>query len=727
MRRRYGAVSLLIATLLMMAPQAVGGPLREMLSLQEQFWQRDRHDGTDELALAFGVPTHDVDINSAVVIEVDTAGWVEALLADPTLAADLSPEARSLLQQSAALRAAADEMIAAIGDAAELTRLRAEGAGATSRADDVRRRLQARHRAVANAINQYLATLASSPDPEAEERAAIVSVQFSDAVTGAAEDSGPRGVAAIFRVEADWTLARVAAMASAAGQGPGSLALVLSAIHVGESGTTELALPGYNDLPVGIPVPVDKHRRVPSSEDLAEMQAGRDELARWADVANRLRAHEVELEDAVRELLAGSAIDPAPLAAAIGEVIAAFDGLAAADWSAVGDRLVERIQAARSAATDAAERALVASNSDLAVGIAAYRDRARSFAADGVALRRDVRRWRDQVGEGTTADPVQALAAILGLADRTVELVSRGQTLLADLAADITRWSDNGRALRDAAQRVEAALAPLAPELRSDLAAILATGLHDGLDPLLSALDTVANEASDLRAAIAALLGPDGDEVLAALEARVSEPPDTAIDVPLPDAESVTLDLQTVWPRRDGDIIALRAWLFRLVPDDHVEGRFVRGDRVDDLTQQLQMLRFGWYSTPSVGLTYLSSFDPPAGRDQVSRSFVPQTSWMFRRRSWRTSSHPDSRAVYVPKWYDHLSFGGHAVTLDLDADNQLELGFGVTIGLWDDWFQIGAGIDVGLDDEPYYFVGTRLFELLERAGVKQARGGGSGE
>jgi hypothetical protein len=99
---------------------------------------------------------------------------------------------------------------------------------------------------------------------------------------------------------------------------------------------------------------------------------------------------------------------------------------------------------------------------------------------------------------------------------------------------------------------------------------------------------------------------------------------------------------------------------------------------------------------------------------------------MFRRRSWRTSGHPDSRAVYVPKWYDHLSFGGHAVTLDLDADNQLELGFGVTIGLWDDWFQIGAGVDVGLDDEPYYFVGTRLFELLERAGVKQARGGGGG-
>lgn len=715
---RAGAVSLVLALHLAAAPGAAG-PLDEILSLEERFWPRDRRDGVGQLPLAFGVPFHEVDVNSTIRIHVDPTGWAESLLAGSDLAAGLSPEAGALLEQSRLLRKAADEMVAVLDDAAELTARIAAGEGDAGGADDVRRRLQSRHRTVSTVMMEYLTAMKTSPDPADAERYDRVYPQLEAALTGRAGVSGPLGVARVFRDEADRILRRVERMATAAGGGPGSLALVLSAVHVGGATRTELGLPGYNDLPVGVPVPIDKTRLVPTAEEVTGMQAARDEAQRWAEVLNRLQAGEIELEDALLALLEGTAADPAPLEDALRDVVGAYEMLADTDWHGIGDRLRERLVRARDEAADDAVAALLEPDGELGAAIAGYRDRARLLAGDLALLRRDVERWRATLGEGADVDEVEALAAALGLVDRAVELAGGGAELLAALGTSAEEWSRDARALQDAADRVAEALEPLAAELRTDLETLLRLELHERLAPLGLALDAVAVEAVALRDRLAGLLGPAGGLVLAGLAAADLEPPGTSFDVLLPVAEDVDLDLQTVWPRAEDDVVVLRAWLYRVEPSESGPGLFERGERVDDATQQLRLLRFGWYTAPSVGLAYASSVDEPAGRDEVTRGFVPQTSWMFRRRSWRTAADAGSRALYVPRWHDRLSIGAHVVPLDLDSDNQIEVGFGITIGLWNDWIQLGAGIDLGLDDEPYYFLGTRLFQLLERAGIHQ--------
>lgn len=35
---------------------------------------------------------------------------------------------------------------------------------------------------------------------------------------------------------------------------------------------------------------------------------------------------------------------------------------------------------------------------------------------------------------------------------------------------------------------------------------------------------------------------------------------------------------------------------------------------------------------------------------------------------------------------------------------------------------LGVGIDLSLDQEPYYFIGTRLFELAKGLGIKKQPG-----
>ena len=64
-----------------------------------------------------------------------------------------------------------------------------------------------------------------------------------------------------------------------------------------------------------------------------------------------------------------------------------------------------------------------------------------------------------------------------------------------------------------------------------------------------------------------------------------------------------------------------------------------------------------------------------------------------------------------------MGVGLHTLSLDLDNDNQQELGLGLSVSFFNGFLQIGGGWDLGLDDEPYVFIGTRLLELARDLGV----------
>ena len=53
--------------------------------------------------------------------------------------------------------------------------------------------------------------------------------------------------------------------------------------------------------------------------------------------------------------------------------------------------------------------------------------------------------------------------------------------------------------------------------------------------------------------------------------------------------------------------VVVRAWLYRMKPDPSDPAKLVEDEELDSDLQQLRLLRFGWYSTPGVGVVYMSS------------------------------------------------------------------------------------------------------------------------
>lgn len=218
----------------------------------------------------------------------------------------------------------------------------------------------------------------------------------------------------------------------------------------------------------------------------------------------------------------------------------------------------------------------------------------------------------------------------------------------------------------------------------------------------------------------------EGAPVLAVALHR--DPPATAFRVAFPEIKDTWVDIQTLNPRAEDDVLVIRAWLFRMKPDPNDPDRMIEDEELDSDLQQLRMLRFGWHATPAVGLVYLRSQneliqegegEEEEAEAEKTRMFAPQVSWLYRYRSWQTPGDPaDPRPFRShPRWWQSIGVGLHTVTMDLDNDNQQELGLGVSVSFFNDFLQVGAGWDLSLDDEPYVFVGTRLLEFAKNLGV----------
>ena len=263
--------------------------------------------------------------------------------------------------------------------------------------------------------------------------------------------------------------------------------------------------------------------------------------------------------------------------------------------------------------------------------------------------------------------------------------------------------------------------------MKDDLAAILSDTADEQLGDL-------ATHLKELRAAADGLLDrfrKISDEVEGAPALAVAlhrDPPATAFRVSFPEIKDTWVDIRTLNPRSDDDLLVLRAWLFRMKPDPNDPTKMIEDGELDSDLQQLRMLRFGWHATPAVGLVYLRSQneliqegegDEEEAEAENTRMFAPQVSWLYRYRGWQKAGDPANPRPFRhhPRWWHSVGVGLHTVTMDLDNDNQQELGLGLSVSFFKDFLQIGAGWDLSLDEEPYVFVGTRLLELAKNMGV----------
>jgi hypothetical protein len=684
-------------------PAPARGPLARAITLTEVPEAKN----VTVPSLPFGTETQDVDVNSTIRIEISKDTLLTAI--PPALQSVASRDVDLLLTGAGKLQTAATFLTASIQTATDFTRGLQAGKS-TAELQQIAKRDDAALGTMVSDVQSYRASLAAAANPVYQQHAKDASSRLEQAVT-----SGSRAAISIFLVaELRWTLDQLAAARQRLATDAPPVALFLSATHLQPNGGTagDLHLKGYDDLPVGVPVSIDKTSLVISAADQKRLQSLVTQSAALAGVLNQAIQGGAELKKALGELLQSRGIDIGKLRADLDKIGQDANQLQTTDWDAVAKKLDDQVRALLNGAVSAADKKILNEKTLPAVGklltaAANARTTVNGLRAQALAL-------RSQVGEGSdlAKDPAAALAQILSLADA---VLGEGKTLAA-LLTDTDRWKQVLKELKDQAATVQGTLAGLSASVKSQIQALLAQAAQDQIGTLLTDLEKLRADGQDAVRQAQELAQSFGDPASLAL-ALDREPPATAIPVTFGEIQNTFLDLRTINPRGDNDVVVLRAWLYRVETVPGSPGQVVRKEELAHEMQPLRLLRFGWLTKPSVGIVYTSAVDKLQGQDKQTRAFAPLVSFLWSHRSWDRDGGGDRPLRYLPAWQDSLGFGLHTITLDLDRDNQPELGLGLTLSFFNGYLQIGGGIDLSLKQQKYIFLGTRVFDFARSLGI----------
>ncbi len=660
-------------------------------------------------SLPFGTTSQDIDINSMIRVQISTDDILAGLTDNPVL----TPAAREAvaLRRSAGELKKADALLqSAIQNATELARLAVDGKQGSDEFGQLARKDNADVFKMLTIAVAHLDALLASPRPDFREHAVEARERSNAAIP-----KGRLAYAAFLVEEIDWTLEQLEAARVRLEKDSPSLALILSASLVRPGGTTEVGLPHYNDIPIGVPKSFDKLSLALTPEQIALQQDAAD----LAKILNNAIAGSAELQEAVRALLAAKGVDVTALEDALDRVKEDADELRATDWHQVGNDLETRLRQAALDSTAEQRRLL---EETVIPGAEGLQSRGRDLRTTLTGLVASVQTLKASLSSGTRPDPAAQIVALLTVAQAGADLAS-GE-IFATLRAELDLWSKALTSLKTQVDEVRASAQGLPETLREDVEEILkqtAEAQMGALKTHLVELRAAAIKVGDqLKIAVKDLEGASALAVALDLP-----PPATSFRVAFHDIKDTWLDIRTLNPRAEDDVVVVRAWLYRMTPSQEDPAKLVEGDELDSDLQQLRLLRFGWYSNPGVGVVYMSSVNDLAkdddGGEQQTRAFAPQVSWMLRHRAWRTPSAEASPPPFrfEPRWWHSLSLGLHTLSLDLDNDNQQELGLGVSVSLANGFLQIGGGWDLSLDDEPYVFIGTKLLDIARGLGVSR--------
>lgn len=687
------------------APAAAppGAPVRGALARAITLTEVPEARGVNPPSLPFGVETQDVDVNSTIRIHISKDALLAAV--PPALATGASRDVDLLLESSKKLTGASGFLTEAIKAATDFTHGRQAGKSEAelkplAQTDD------ATLAQMSSLIKSYRSSLAAAANPVYQQHVKDVTSGLNTAV-----QSGRRTDVAIFLVnEFRWTLDQLTAARQRLTTDAPPVALLLSATYVHPGAKdAELGLPHYNDLPIGAPVSIDKTSLVISAGDQQQLQDLEKQSAALATVLNTAIQGGTGLTKALTDLLQTQGIDLAKLQADLDQIGQDVNQLQTTDWDAVAKKLADQVQTLLKGAASAADKKVL--NDKVLPAVAALGTDAAKARATLDGLRAQALALRAQVGQGSALaqDPAAALVQVLSLADAAI---GEGKPLTA-LLTDIDQWKQVLQELKDQAAAVQGTLAGLSQQVKSQLQALLQQTAQDQVGKLLADLETLRKDGQDVVQRVSSILDPA--KLAIALD---REPPASAIPVTFGEIQDTYLDLRTINPRSEDDVVVLRAWLYRVEALPGSPGQVVLKEQVapSDL-QPLRMLRFGWFTQPSVGLVYTSAVDKLAGQDRQTRAFAPTVSFLWSYRSWARSGGGDNPLRSLPRAWESMGIGLHTVTLDLNRDNQPELGLGLTISFFKGYLQIGGGIDLSLKQQKYVFIGTRLFDLARNLGI----------
>lgn len=657
--------------------------------------------------MPFGTTPQDVDINSMIRVRISTDELLAGLSGNPAL----TPAA----QETVALRKSAEELKKAdahlqraIASATKLAQLARQDPNNEPEFKRIAEEDQADLKAMFDIVIAHLEALKASPRADFREHATEARERSNAAIL-----NGRLAYAAFVVEEIRWTLEQLEAARVRLESDSPSLSLILSASLVRPDGTTEAGLPHYNDIPIGVPKSVDKLSLALTPEQIALQE----DAAALAQVLNNAVAGSADLRAVVRDLFKAQGVDLQPLEDALDRVQEDAETLRNTDWSQVGNDLEIRLRTALQTAT-ADQRKLL--EDKIIPEAEALQSRARDLRTTLAGLVVSVKTLKSSLTEASEQDPTAQLVALLTIAQAGSDLAS-GE-LFRSFRAELELWSKAVQSLQVQVEEIRTSSEDLPQKLQDEVTEALSQAAEDQLGALkthLAGLRTAASQVGgQLKDFVASLKGAPALAV--ALDVP---PPDTSFRVAFQEIKDTWLDIRTLNPRAEDDIVVLRAWLYSMKPSEDDPEKLVEDEELDSDLQQLRLLRFGWFSNPGVGVVYMSSVNDLAqgedGEAKQTRAFAPQISWLLRHRAWRTPAADPAPFHFQPRWWHSVSLGLHTLSLDLDNDNQQELGLGLSLSLFNNFLQIGGGWDVSLDDEPYVFLGTKLLDLARSLGVSR--------
>jgi len=656
------------------------------------------------LSLQFGVPPQDIDVNSVVLININTAGFYQSV-PDGVAAKMLTPHQRELLSYSGKLRNAFQFIEKSLDLSIQLQEMVNQNKRDSQEFKATSQELQNIFNIASNEILiPYYELLKSSPRLDYVKHGEKSRKDLNKAILN------PNATAMLDQIsqEITWITLELQNAGASVKQQASSMALNLIAYYSQDGEQKYVHLPHYDDIPAGAIVNLNKLNTVPSPEEMAKLKKLYEEAQNISVDLNKIEDKREALKKFLNISLNNAGIDIETLQAAAKELLQELERTRTHDWVAEMDAAKTRIKTAleTEVLTDERRAALqhileLVSKLQTAVSTASatYTQLEKSV--------KDLVSRLDNVVAQLRDDPLDGLLAI---ADQVSASKDAYDAVKTQLDAMLKTGQGFGKDISTLAAEVKALFNSIDPQkvgetMAAEIDDIFAQLKLEHLDRIRDAYNKTEQALNSVIDSVKKL-DPTTRDSINNYVATFIEPPEMSFFVPLDKAKNTYLDIRTIAIRKEGFQVTLQAQLY---PIDTSNGVSVVNKQkvLDEEAQQFQLLRYGLYGDYSVGLAYTESQDILPGQTDKTQSFQPTVSWIVRYRGWREPNQP---ARYYNRWYKTMGIGVHTVSLDLNNDNEMEIGMGVTLSIFNELFQIGYGRDLSLD-ENYYFIATRLLEF----------------
>lgn len=444
------------------------------------------------------------------------------------------------------------------------------------------------------------------------------------------------------------------------------------------SSPTALHVEGYDTIDEKRVASSDRFGLLLSAAERAELVALLNDAKALSDALNRARASGAKLSDALREVrseLARKLADQAADFEALAEAIRGRETL----LRETGEAFEQFLEDAREVLADAGDQAV-------ADAVQQARQQLTHFEQSSAALQRvlalldDARKLRDLWRNASAGDVLPAIEASVAWVEALGELDSDLDTLAQHIDGGVVRFQ----------AKLKEQLAQLAASTRGELQ----QKFDASLGPKLKLWGQLGEGMVAKLRWVGKLLGVAPQLEPVSLDVQAPN----VVDVPIEDAPDTFVALKGS-TARVGDTLEVRA---SLLVDGKVES---------SSSALFSVARLGWHAqfAPSVVLV---SADKLAGQSDDA-GFSPALAWMLRY-----TPRPDQTGFWndFSRW-TRWGIGPHAALLNFDPDNDTEIGLGLTLGLWGEILQFGAGYNLMADssDEAriYYYVGSSLIPMLQ--------------